>query len=53
MRKRLDRAERSTGIGGGAGSVILDGEGPPDCLIGSPATTTSTPRPAAVRPQDG
>lgn len=36
LRKRLDRTERSRGIGGGAGSVILDGEGPPDCLIGSP-----------------
>ena len=36
MRKRLDRAERSRGMGSGSGSSILDGEGPPDCLIGSP-----------------
>ena len=36
LRKRLDRAERSRGIGGGSGSSILDGEGPPTCLIGSP-----------------
>ena len=36
LRKRLDRAERSRGIGGGGGTAILDGEGPPDCLLGSP-----------------
>jgi hypothetical protein len=36
MRKRLDRAERSRGMGGGSGSGILDGEGPPTCLTGSP-----------------
>jgi hypothetical protein len=36
LRKRLDRAERSRGIGGGGGANILDGEGPPPATIGSP-----------------
>ena len=36
MRKRLDRAERSRGMGGGTGAGILDGFGPPPASIGSP-----------------
>ena len=36
FRKRLDRIERSRGVGGGGGVNIIDGEGPPTCTIGSP-----------------